>query len=237
MDGDGLLALARDHDCVIKTAIGIGEFATAGRPLAFVAGNVDPETLQTKLVEHYFIASYRTVHQDAAFGVRQIVDIGLKALSPSVNDVTTAVTCIQYLAAILVRMADRRIPSAIRYSEGKLRVIAKGPKFDEMLGLAFDELRRAAKGDVRILENLICALANIEVVTTTGARKEAVRSQVRKVQAAICADASVKAECSSALATCARILGQSGVPTAIFDGTSATDGASARKMSDTEGGR
>lgn len=144
VDSGGLLVLACDHRCVLRMAIGIGEFATARRPLAFVAGAVETKELEAKLSQHYVIASFRTVQQDAAFGVRQIVDIGLKALSPSVNDVTTAVACVQYLGAILVRLATRKIPSTTRYFEGHLRVIARGPEFPELLALAFDEMRRAA---------------------------------------------------------------------------------------------
>ena len=58
----------------------------------------------------YSIDRYRTVHQDCAFGIRQIVDMALRALSPSVNDTTTAVMCEDYPTAILARLASRGIP-------------------------------------------------------------------------------------------------------------------------------
>ena len=227
VDSDGLLALAREHDGVIKMAIGIGEFATAGRPLAFVSKKVDAEEFEAKLMQHYVIASFRTVQQDAAFGIRQIVDIGLKALSPSVNDVTTAVTCVQYLGAILVRLAPRSIPSEMRFLEGQLRVIAPGPGFAELLALAFDEMRRAAAGSVRMLENLVCALENIERVTPQS-RKEVLKAQVRKLQAAMCSDPAVQSECGFALASCARMLGSKVSFEAGSGGTESTCGASAQ---------
>ena len=58
----------------------------------------------------YHIDRHRTVEQDPAFGIRQIVDMALRALSPGINDTTTAVMCVDYLTAILARLASRRIP-------------------------------------------------------------------------------------------------------------------------------
>ena len=76
--------------------------------------------------EVYTVSHQRTVEHDAAFGLRQIVDIALKALSPGINDTTTAVMCVDYLAAILVRLAARRIATSHRLDQGELRVIARG---------------------------------------------------------------------------------------------------------------
>jgi uncharacterized membrane protein len=78
------------------------------------------------------------VEQDAAFGIRQIVDVALEALSPGINDTTTAVMCVDYLTAILTQLAPRQIPSSRRYEEGKLRVIAIGPSFESLLSESFD---------------------------------------------------------------------------------------------------
>lgn len=75
----------------------------------------------------YGIDRHRTVEQDSGFGIRQIVDMALRALSPGINDTTTAVTCVDYLTAILGRLASRPIPSSRRYEEGELRIIAIGP--------------------------------------------------------------------------------------------------------------
>ena len=70
----------------------------------------------------YNISSHRTVDQDPAFGIRQIVDMALKALSPGVNDTSTAVMCVDYLTAILARLAARKFPALHRYEGDELRV-------------------------------------------------------------------------------------------------------------------
>jgi len=66
----------------------------------------------------YSIDRQRTLQQDCAFGIRQIVDMALRALSPGINDTTTAVMCVDYLTAILAQLACRNIPSSHRYEEG-----------------------------------------------------------------------------------------------------------------------
>lgn len=64
---------------------------------------------QRRIRGFYGVAPHRTIEQDPGFGIRQIVDIALKAISPGINDVTTAAMCIDRLTEILVRLADRRI--------------------------------------------------------------------------------------------------------------------------------
>ena len=78
------------------------------------------------------------MEQDAAFGIRQIVDIALKALSPGINDTTTAVMCVDHLTAILARFAPRPIPSSFRYEEGELKVMTIRPTFASLLTESFD---------------------------------------------------------------------------------------------------
>lgn len=69
------------------------------------------------------------MEQDPAFGIREIVDVALKALSPGVNDISTAVMCVDYLAMILARLAPRKFPPSHRYIGEKLRVIVIAPSF------------------------------------------------------------------------------------------------------------
>jgi uncharacterized membrane protein len=107
------------------------------------------------------------VEQDAAFGIRQIVDMALKALSPGINDTTTAVMCVDYLTAILARLAPRQIPSSHRYEEGELRVIAEGPSFESLLAESFDQIRSNAKGDVAIMSRMLDALQTIASLTAS----------------------------------------------------------------------
>jgi uncharacterized membrane protein len=117
----------------------------------------------------YSIDRNRTVEQDCAFGIRQLVDMALRALSPGINDTTTAVMCVDYLTAILARLASREIPSSRRYEDGELRVISIGQTFASLVAESFDEIRGSAGGNVAIMLRMLGALQTIASLTDSPA--------------------------------------------------------------------
>jgi len=174
-----LLRLAREQKTVVRMDYGIGDFVVENTALVSLALEEPPgpETVSA-LQATFSISRYRTVEQDAAFGIRQLVDVALKALSPGINDTTTAMTCVDYLTTILVRLASQQISSLHRYEDGELRVIAKGPSFESLLSEAFDQIRESAKGNVAILLHLLTALQTIASLTTCPGRRQSLREQV-----------------------------------------------------------
>ena len=182
IDGEALLALARKRGTVLRMERGVGEFVVEGTPLVSVAGpgGLDEETT-AELNAIYVISHQRTVEQDAAFGIRQIVDIALKALSPGINDTTTAVMCVDYLGAILVRLAVRGISTPHRLDRGELRVIARGPSFRSLLAEAFDQIRQNAQGNVAVLERLLQALESIGHLTKNTKRRQSLEQHAKLI--------------------------------------------------------
>ncbi|MDD1651027.1 MAG: DUF2254 domain-containing protein [Methylococcaceae bacterium] len=180
VNNTALLRLARDRKSIVRMEHGIGEFVVQDTTLAslFMEDPPDQETVAA-LQKTYSISSHRTLEQDAAFGIRQIVDVALKALSPGINDVTTAVTCVDYLTAILARIAPRQIPSSHRYEEGELRVIAKGPSFESLLVESFDQIRSSATGNVAIMLRMLGALQTIAGLTAGPHRRRALCDQAQ----------------------------------------------------------
>ena len=176
---DVLLNVARKHGTILRMERSIGEFVIEGTPLVSV---IDPDGLDdetaAELNEAYVISRQRTVETDAAFGIRQIVDIAMKALSPGINDTTTAVMCVDYLAAILVRLADRRIATPHRFDQGELRVLARGPRFENLISEAFDQIRQNAVGNVAIMSRMLCALQTIASLTANPNRRRAILERV-----------------------------------------------------------
>lgn len=193
VDEEGLLRLAREHRAVIRMEKAIGDFVVEGTPIAAIAlgqeshgdlagrlgrrrnrdrlhiapGPERHSALAEAVRPLYLIDRYRTVDQDPSFGIQQIVDIALKALSPGINDTTTAVTCVDYLSAILARAGRRAPVSPRRLADGELRVIARGPTFETMLSDALEPVRRSASGNAAVLarmlsgiEALACCAAN-----------------------------------------------------------------------------
>ncbi len=167
-----LVRLARDRNTIVWMDHGIGEFVVQNTTLASLALERPPDQATIDDLQATFsISRHRAVDQDAAFGIRQIVDIALKALSPGINDTTTAIMCVDYLTAILARIAPRQIPSSRRFEEGALRVITKGPSFESLLAESFDQIRRNAKGDVAIMSRMLGAFQTLAGLTASRRRR------------------------------------------------------------------
>ena len=180
VDNATLLRLAREHQTIVRMERGIGEFVVQNTTLAWLALAVPPEPeLIAALQASYRIHPHRTVGQDAAFGIRQIVDIALRALSPGINDTTTAVMCVDYLTAILARLAVRSIPSPYRHEEGELRVITIGPTFAGLAAESFDQIRASANGNVAVILRLLDAIEVITGLTASTSRRQALGDQAQ----------------------------------------------------------
>ncbi len=179
VDNAALLRLARERKTVVRMERGIGEFVVQNTALVSVTLEAPPDPETTAALQAIFsVSRYRTVEQDAAFGIRQLVDIALRALSPGVNDTTTAVTCVDYLTTILARLAAQQIPPSLRYEDGELRVIAIGPSFQSLLSEAFDQIRESAKGNLAIMLRMLAALQTIASLTTNPSRRQTLHQQV-----------------------------------------------------------
>ena len=106
------------------------------------------------------------MQQDVEFGVLQIVDIALKAISPAVNDPSTAINCVDQLSSIMIRFASREPPEAVLYDPpGTVRVIIPWIGFDRLLEAAFEQIRLYSKSDVAVSLRLLRALGDIAATT------------------------------------------------------------------------
>lgn len=182
VDDTALLRLAREHRTVVRMDRGIGEFVVKNTPLASIALDNPPnQEIMADLRAAYSIDRYRTVHQDCSFGIRQLVDIALRALSPGINDTTTAVMCVDYLTAILARLATRKIPSTGRYVNGELRMISIGQTFSTLVGESFDEIRGSAEGNVAIMLRMLGALQTIASLAESPGRRLVLREQIENI--------------------------------------------------------
>lgn len=191
IDPDDLLKFAAEHEVVVRMERGIGEFVAENSLLASVtAGGRPGERMRTELNRCYAVTTFRTIGQDANFGIRQLVDIALKALSPGINDTTTAVMCVDYLGEVLGHLARRRIETRYRMQGGQVRVIARGPTFASLVTTAFDQIRDAAEGNTAVIVQLLRVLEQAAHQTDARDRREILLKQVNLI--AEMADGSVK---------------------------------------------
>jgi len=180
VDNDAILRLARDGRTIVRMEHGIGAFVVQDTALASLALTYppDPETI-VALNRAYSIGRHRTADQDPAFGIRQLVDMALKALSPGVNDTSTAVMCVDYLTAILARLVCRQFPPSHRYEGDTLRVIAIIPTFERLLAEAFDQIRDSAAGNVAIMARMLGAIDTIASLTVSPSHLRALDEQLQ----------------------------------------------------------
>ena len=182
LDEEALLALARQLAGVVRLEHGIGGFVARGAALVSVAryeggAQVLTEELTAEVNDCFTLGSQRTIEQDMGFGLRQIVDIALKALSPGINDTTTAIIGIDHLGALLAQLADRRFEQNLRADQDKVRIIARRPTFATYVATAFDQIRLSADGNAAVYLRLLTALATIGQRTYSPERCQALRQQ------------------------------------------------------------
>ncbi|GAA4407932.1 DUF2254 domain-containing protein [Nibrella viscosa] len=181
IDEDALFEFAHSHDVVLKMEKAIGEFTVQDTPLVALIGSYEVSDSNISTINQAFtISRYRTINQDAAFGIRQLVDIALKALSPGVNDTTTAILSIDYLSVILAQLAQRRIEKPFRTDESKnpkVFLVAKMLTFETFVKGAFDQIRDNAAGNTAVLVRLLKAIATIASQTANAGRLETLLNQ------------------------------------------------------------
>ena len=197
VDLDALLDCARAHDVVLRIERQVGEFVTEGAPLVAVlaatgAGDTASgaplasraERLERTIRSAATIAPFQTVDQDVAYGIRQMVDVALRALSPALNDETTAAEAIDYLGAVLARLAARPPAVTARCLDGQLRVIAPAPDADALVALAFDQIVRVGAASPQTLRRVLSALATVRGVACDGRCETALLRAAERVDAA-----------------------------------------------------
>ena len=188
VDADALLAVAAPGG-VVRLESEVGRYAVAGTPLATVWPVPDPDErdpLAGRLRAAVHVGQSRTLQQDASYGVRQLVDVALRALSPGVNDPTTAQDAIFHLAAVLHEALERDCPPRAVEGDGARRLLRpEAPDHGDLVDLAFDELRVAARTQptvcVYLLEamNLLC---RSQQVATRAEVLKPLRRQARLVR-------------------------------------------------------
>jgi uncharacterized membrane protein len=172
-----LIAEAERANGVIEVAPQVGDFVGVEEPLFYLHGgasSIDDHALRTSVV----FGPERTVEQDPLFAFRIIVDIAIKALSPAINDPTTAVLAIDQLHRLLRRAGRRDLRTDYNCdSAGKLRLILRTPNWDNFVQLAFTEIRTYGAGNIQIARRLRAMIANLES-TLPAPRQPALRQEL-----------------------------------------------------------
>jgi uncharacterized membrane protein len=178
VDEEGLMRMAEEEDLVVRIRKRPGDFVMEGEALAEAYRAAEsPEALMPSLRRLFVQGKSRTMSQDAGFGIDQLVEIAVRALSTGINDPSTAATCVDRLSAALRILASRQFPQPARFdAEGRMRVLAATPAFSGMVDTAFDRIRANAGSSAAVLSRILEGIEKI----AEGARTEEDRAALRR---------------------------------------------------------
>ena len=165
-----LLAEAAGHQVCLRLRPRVGEHVVAGTTLAWIwpasprDPAPDPGAFLPALREGVRIGFERTLEQDAALGIRQLVDVACKALSPAVNDPYTAVQAVDHLSVIFCALAQRPLGNHIVRAGSGAAVIVPGRRFPEYLAVMCGLIRRYGAGEPTVAHALLRLLASCAAV-------------------------------------------------------------------------
>lgn len=163
IDHSSLVSVASSADVLVKLPRRAGHFVVQDEALAVVMPNdaCTPEVAE-RLKQHILIGRSRTDDQDTEYGIHQLVEVAVRALSPGINDPYTANSCIDWLASALSRVAGGRMRPCTHFDEhGTLRLITDPVTFDGLVNAAFDQIRQCAYAMPSVSIRLMEALAII----------------------------------------------------------------------------
>jgi uncharacterized membrane protein len=182
VDQPGLIRLASEHDAVLTVLCRPGHFVIEGQRLVAVEGVSLSADLEKRIGRAFIIGGNRTANQDPEFGVLQLVEIAVRALSPGINDPFTAISCIDHLIGAFCRIARRAPREALRCDDGDAaRLRIDRTDFVGLLDAAFNQIRQFATGTPSVSIRLMGALANIATVCERTDRREALGRHARLV--------------------------------------------------------
>ncbi|WP_327074848.1 DUF2254 domain-containing protein [Kitasatospora purpeofusca] len=177
-----LLRIARKHDAVLHLVPRIGDFIAPGTPIVRVAGERPPRS--RRIAQALNVGVDRTMHQDLSFGFRQLVDIAIRALSPAVNDPTTAVQAVDRIHQLLATLLHESFGDLChRDRNGAVRLVEPVPGWSSIVDLAFTEIRLCGAGHPQVTRRLTAALDDLLRIAPDRRRPELLEQQVLLVRA------------------------------------------------------
>ncbi|MEV5380827.1 DUF2254 domain-containing protein [Streptomyces nondiastaticus] len=164
-----LVRVARRHGVVLRLIPRIGDFVVPGTPVFAVHGGAAPPPRALRYTVS--VGVERTFHQDPGFGLRQLSDIAQRALSPAVNDPTTAVQCLDRITQFLAALARRPL-GALHHCDrrGAVRLVQDVPGWADLVDLGFAEIRGCATGSPQVTRRLAAALDDLWHLAPAGRR-------------------------------------------------------------------
>ena len=179
-----LPALAARHGAVVAMAAAVGDTVVDGAPILRVHGG-DRPLPEWALRRCVRLGADRTFEQDPKYAIRMLVDIAIRALSPAVNDPTTAVQALDQIEDVLIRLGNRRLSvGRVRDAQGGARVLYPVPSWDDFLVLAFDEIRFYGASSIQVMRRMRALIRGV-MEHVPAERRAALQKYLDRVDAGI----------------------------------------------------
>jgi uncharacterized membrane protein len=178
-----LIVIATEVDAVIHVLFRPGHFIVQGQEYATVWPAEAAVSVTRELAGAHVTGPYRTLAQDVSFGMDQLVEICIRALSAAVNDTFTALTCVDWIGDSLCKVTGRWQPTRVyRDSRGAVRVITTETTWERLVQRAFEKIRQASGGMPAVMIRQLDALAKIMERTTTAADRRVLLDQAAMIE-------------------------------------------------------
>lgn len=178
-----LVRFAEEANAVISLNHRPGHFIVEGHPIATVWPPEAAAQVSEILGRSHITGSHRTLTQDVSFGIDQLVEIAIRALSPAVNDTFTALTCIDWLGDNLCKIVKRWHPTRVyRDDQGLIRVVAAHPTYDRLVQRAFEKIRQAGIGMPAVMIRQLDIVSKIMLETTEVGQRRVLVEQAQMIQ-------------------------------------------------------
>ncbi|MRX43042.1 DUF2254 domain-containing protein [Agromyces kandeliae] len=201
IDRDAVVAAARDHGAVVRELRQVGASVIEGTPIAEWwptmsttdaaadrGTRADRSALEAAVAGAYHVGYERTSPQDIGFGLRQLADIAAKALSPGVNDPTTAVHALSHIAAVLGDLADLpEGPPAYADDDGAARVVPVRHDFAELVEVGMQQVRRYGAADPDVATRLFELVGDVGCHASRPEHRRVLEGQLDRLVASVAA--------------------------------------------------
>jgi len=178
-----LVTIATEVDAVIYVRYRPGHFIVQGTEYATVWPAGAASQVRRELSRAHVTGPYRTLAQDVSFGIDQLVEICIRALSAAVNDTFTALTCIDWIGDSLCKVTGRWQPTRVyRDAGGAVRVIATEVTWERLVQRSFEKVRQAGRAMPAVMIRQLDALARIMERTTMLGDRQVLLDQAAMIE-------------------------------------------------------
>ncbi|MEO6916848.1 MAG: DUF2254 domain-containing protein, partial [Chitinophagaceae bacterium] len=173
-DDDRLLQIATEHNIILQLLSQPGDFIVTNTPLATVWPDTGVGNITNTINAAFILGSNRTLVQDVTFGINELVEVAIRALSPAINDPFTAMTCLDWLGSALCHASARPFPPSKLFDlQGNLRLVRSPVTFTSLADAAFNQIREYGRTSSSVTLRLMQTIQVVSQCVKTAEQRKA----------------------------------------------------------------